>query len=242
MAGDPRSLQMRKDGNTPLLPHTALLIRGSKPDPRRVRTGALDRQSQGRRGRGHSSLSSGPPVRGTPHAVFVSQQRAASRGDPTEGELPRPRSLANGTEPHLANPCKRFNRRVSGPRAYPYRTGHGRPLEPPANSSARNPQSATRSMGVAETSPSIPRRDGEGTSKTRRRARPDRLEWAQARGLDAWLHLLGCTEREWCQSRVRQRSRLKHRRRRLEHVPRPLAKFREKTPTGALTLLQGFGG
>jgi hypothetical protein len=126
--------------------------------------------------------------------------------------------------------------------AYPYRMGHGRPLEPPANSSMRNPQSATRSMGVVETSPSVPRRDGEGVFKTRRRARPDRLEWAQARGLDAWLHLLGCTGREWCQSCVRHRRRLKHCRRRLEHVPRPLTRFRGKTPAGALTLLQGFGG
>jgi hypothetical protein len=47
----------------------------------------------------------------------------------------------------------------------PLSNGHGRPLEPPANSSARNPQSATRSMGVAETSPPVPRRDGEGTLK-----------------------------------------------------------------------------
>jgi hypothetical protein len=29
----------------------------------------------------------------------------------------------------------------------------------------RNPQSATRSMGVAETSPSVPRRDGERALK-----------------------------------------------------------------------------
>jgi hypothetical protein len=79
--------------------------------------------------------------------------------------------------------------------AYPYRTGHGRSLEPPTNSSTRNPQSATRSMGVAETSPSVPRRDGEGTLKTSQRARPDRLEWAQARGLDARLHLLVRTGR-----------------------------------------------
>jgi hypothetical protein len=42
--------------------------------------------------------------------------------------------------------------------------------------------------------------------------------------------------------RVRHRSRLRHRRCRLRHVPRPLIKFREKTPAGALTLLQGFGG
>jgi hypothetical protein len=46
-------------------------------------------------------------------------------------------------------------------------------------------------MGVVETSPSAPRRDGEGAFETRRRARPDRLERAQARGLDARLHLLG---------------------------------------------------
>jgi hypothetical protein len=37
-----------KDGSTQLLSRTALLIRGSKPDPRRVRTGAPDHQSQGR--------------------------------------------------------------------------------------------------------------------------------------------------------------------------------------------------
>jgi hypothetical protein len=167
-----------------VLPRTALLIRGSKPDPRRVRTGAPDHQSQGQRGRAHSSLSSSPPAQGRPTCRV---REPASRGDPTEGELPRPRSLANGTEPHLANPRKCFNERVSGPRAYPYRTGHGRALEPPANSSTRNPQYTTRSMGVEETSPSVPRRYGEGAFKTRRRARPDRLEWAQARWLDARL-------------------------------------------------------
>jgi hypothetical protein len=41
--------------------------------------------------------------------------------------------------------------------------------------------------------------------------------------------------------RARHRSRVQHRRCRLRHVPRPLIKFREKTPAGALTLLQGFG-
>jgi hypothetical protein len=220
MSKNPRNTQMRKDGSTQVLPRTALLIRGSEPDPRRVRTGAPDLQSQGRRGRAHSSLSSSPPARGRPTCRVREPARAASWGDPTEGELLRPRSLANGTEPHLENPRKRFNGRVSGPRAYPYRTGHGRPLEPSANSSTRNPQSATRSMGVVETSPSVLRRDGEGAFKTRRRARPDRLERAQARGLGARLHLLGCTEREGHQLSVHHRSRLRHRRCRLRHVPR----------------------
>jgi hypothetical protein len=168
--------------------------------------------------------------------------RAASRGYPTEGELPRPRSLANGTEPHLANPRKRFNGRVSGPRAYPSRTGHGHPLEPPTSSSTRNPQSATRSMGVVETSPSVPRRDGEGALETRQRAHPDRLKWAQARGLNARLHLLGCTERESYQSCACDRGRLEYRRCRLKQMPRTLAETREKTPAGALTLLHGFEG
>jgi hypothetical protein len=45
-------------------------------------------------------------------------------------------------------------------------------------------------MGVTETSSFVPRRDGEGTYKTSRRARPDRLKGAQARGLDARLYLL----------------------------------------------------
>jgi hypothetical protein len=128
-------------------------------------TGAPDRQSQGRRGRAHSSLSSSPPARGRPTCRIQEPVRAASRGGPIEGEHPHPRSLANGTEPHLANPRKRFHGQVSGPRANPYRTGHVRPLELPDNSSTRNPQSATRSMGVAETPPSVLRRDGEGAYK-----------------------------------------------------------------------------
>jgi hypothetical protein len=233
---------MQQDGGTQLLPRVALLIRGSKPDPRRVRTGAPDHQSQGRRGRAHSSLSSSPPARGRPTCRVQEPARAASRGDPTEGELPRPRSIANGIEPHLANSRKRFNGRVSGPRAYPHRTGHGRPLEPPASSSTRSPQSATRSMGVTEISLSVPQRGGEGALETRRRAHPDRLEWAQARGLDARLHLLGCTERESYQSCACDRGRLEHRRCRLKQMPRTLVKTRKKTPVGALTLLQGFGG
>jgi hypothetical protein len=46
-AENPRNPQMRKDGGTQLPPRTTLLIRGSKPDHRRVRTGAPDHESQG---------------------------------------------------------------------------------------------------------------------------------------------------------------------------------------------------
>jgi hypothetical protein len=180
-------------------------------------------------------------LEGAPHVVFESQ-RGQLVGGSHRGRASAPSVPANRTEPHLANPRKRFYGRVSGPRANPYRTGHGRPLEPPDSSSTRNPQSATRSMGVVETSPSVPRREGEGAFKTRRRARPDRLERAQARGLDARLHLLGCTEREKYQSCARDRGWLEHRRCRLKQMLRTLVKTREKTPTGALMLLQGFGG
>jgi hypothetical protein len=45
-------------------------------------------------------------------------------------------------------------------------------------------------MGVAETSPPVPRRDGKGTYETSWRARLDRLERAQAWGFDARLHNL----------------------------------------------------
>jgi hypothetical protein len=83
-------------------------------------------------------------------------------------------------------------------------------------------------MGVVETSPSVPRRDGEGAFRTRQRTRPDRLEWAQARGLDARLHLLGCTERRIYQSHACDRGRLEYRRCRLKQMPRTLVKTHEK--------------
>jgi hypothetical protein len=97
-------------------------------------------------------------------------------------------------------------------------------------------------MGVVETSPSAPRKGGEGAFKTSRRAHPDRLERAWARGLNARLHLLGCTERKKYQSCACDRSRLEHRRCRLKQILRTLVKTREKTPAGAHTLLQGFEG
>jgi hypothetical protein len=168
--------------------------------------------------------------------------REASRGDPIEGELPRPRSLVNGTEPHLANPRKRFYGRASGPRAYPYRTGHGRPLEPLDSSSTRNPRSATRSKGVVETSPSVPRRDDEGAFKTRRRARPDRLKRAQARRLDSRLHLLECTERERHLSCARDRSQLEHRRCRLKQIPPHNGKNSRKNPCRSTHTPAGLRG
>jgi hypothetical protein len=109
--------------------------------------------------------------------------------DSIEGELSRPRSPSNGTEPCLAHPRKCFHGRVSEPRADPYRMGHGRPLESPFNSSMRDPRFATRSMGVVDTSPLCPAEGRRRGVRISRRARFDRLEQARAQGLDARLHL-----------------------------------------------------
>jgi hypothetical protein len=47
-------------------------------------------------------------LEGAPHVVFKSRRGQLLGGDPIEGEIWRPRFLANGTEPHLANPRERF--------------------------------------------------------------------------------------------------------------------------------------
>jgi hypothetical protein len=166
-AGSPRPLDGRrcKDGAAQAPPRTALLIIGSKPDPRRVQTGSPDHHSLGRRGHVHSSRSSSPPARGCPTCRVREPARAASRGIPLRESF-----RALGPQRTGPSPTKQTHASASmdvslDHAAYPYRTGHGRPLEPPTNSSTRNPQFATRPMGVAETSPSVLRRDGEGALK-----------------------------------------------------------------------------
>jgi hypothetical protein len=79
----PESCRCKKSGAPSCHPATALLIRGSKPNPRRVRTGAPDQQSQRRRGRARSSLSSSSPARGRPTCRIHEPTRAASRGIPS---------------------------------------------------------------------------------------------------------------------------------------------------------------
>jgi hypothetical protein len=154
---------VKKDGSTQLPPRNgptdqgfeAWPSKGSNRRPRSTESGMT-------RARAFEPILE-PTSSRAPHMSCSRANEGSLSRDPTEGELPRPRSPANGTEPYLAHPRKRFHGRVSGPRAYPYRTGHRRPLEPPDNSSKRNLRFATRSMGVADASPPVPRRDGEGT-------------------------------------------------------------------------------
>jgi hypothetical protein len=119
--------------------------------------------------------------------------------------------------------------------------GHERPLESPINSSTRNPRFATCSMGVVDASPLRPAEGRRRGVQISRRARPDSLKWAQARGLDARLHLL---DMHWTQMSVdtcarHRRGRLKHRRCRLKLTPRTLTNA-AKNLAEAPTLLQGF--
>jgi hypothetical protein len=80
--------------------------------------------------------------------------------------------------------------------------GHGRPLESPDNSSTRNPRFTTHSMGVVDTSPLSPAEGRRRGVWTRRRAPPDHLDWAQARGLDVRLHFLVRTKHRQVSARA----------------------------------------
>jgi hypothetical protein len=92
--------------------------------------------------------------------VRVRGQRGQLVEGSTEGELPRPRSQSNGTEPCLAHPRKVLLWTCLRTTSRPLSTGHGSPLELPVNSSTRDPLFATRSMGVMGTSPLCPARGG----------------------------------------------------------------------------------
>jgi hypothetical protein len=81
-AGSPRPLDGRrcKDGAAQVPPRTALLIRGSKPDPRRVRTGAPDHRVRDDEGTRIRAVPRARQLEGAPHVVFESQ-----RGQPAGG-------------------------------------------------------------------------------------------------------------------------------------------------------------
>jgi hypothetical protein len=86
-------------------------------------------------------------------------------------------------------------------------------------------------MGVVDASPLCPAEGRRRGIQTSRRARPDRLEWAQAQGLDARLHLLEMhrtqTSIDTCTRH--RRCRLKHHRCRLKLTPHTLTNVAENT-------------
>jgi hypothetical protein len=68
-------------------------------------------------------------------------------------------------------------------------------LNHPITAQQETHEFVTCSMGVVDASPLCPAEGRRRGIWTRQRARPDHLDWAQARGLDAQLHFLVCTER-----------------------------------------------
>jgi hypothetical protein len=100
-----------------------------------------------------------------------------------------------------------------------------------------NPRFATRSMGVVGASPLCPAKGRRRGVRTRRRARPDRLEWAQARGLDARLHLLDMRRMQTCAKYVRMAPS-----RPAETNTLHTGRLYEQNLARVPMLLQGFGG
>jgi hypothetical protein len=96
---------VKKTGAPSCYPAMALLIRGSKSNPRRVRTGAPDQQSQGRQGHAHSCLSSSPPAQGCPTCHVQEPTKAASRRIP-------PRESFRALGPHRMGPSPTYHTRV----------------------------------------------------------------------------------------------------------------------------------
>jgi hypothetical protein len=76
-AGSPRPLDGRirkKDGAAQAPPRTALLIRGPKPNPRWVRTGASDRRVRDNEGTRIRAVPRARRLEGAPHVVFESRR------------------------------------------------------------------------------------------------------------------------------------------------------------------------
>jgi hypothetical protein len=80
--GSPRPLdgRKRKDGAAQAPPCTALLIRGSKPDPRWVRTGAPDRRVRDDEGTLIRAVPRARRLEGAPNVVFESQRGQLAGG------------------------------------------------------------------------------------------------------------------------------------------------------------------
>jgi hypothetical protein len=107
-AGTPRPLdgRKRKDGAAQAPPRTALLIRGSKPDPRRVRTGAPDRRVRDDEGMRIRAVPRAHRLEGAPHVVFESQRGqlagGSHRGRASTPSVPIERDRAPPSKPTQA--------------------------------------------------------------------------------------------------------------------------------------------
>jgi hypothetical protein len=107
-AGSPRPLdgRKRKHGAAQAPPRTALLIRGSKPDPRRVRTGTPDRGVRDDEGTSIRAVPRARRLEGAPYVVFESQRGqlagGSHRGRSSAPSVPIERDRAPPSKPTQA--------------------------------------------------------------------------------------------------------------------------------------------
>src|SRR6185312_6974256 len=116
-------------------------------------TGAPDRQSQGLHGCAvQATLEHG--VRDILRSV-QGRSRVPSRGIPSRESI-EPSDPIEQVRAPPSEPSQALYVTCHGPRADPYRTGHGRPLELPANSSPKQPLLAARAWVAWCASPLLP--------------------------------------------------------------------------------------
>jgi hypothetical protein len=109
-AGSPRPLDGRKRkrrGRPGAAPHGPT-VRGSKPDPRRVRTGASDRRVRDDEGTRIRAVPRAHQLEGAPHVVFESQRGqlagGSHRGRASAPSVPIERDRAPPSKPTQALP------------------------------------------------------------------------------------------------------------------------------------------
>jgi hypothetical protein len=103
---DPSTAANAKDGAAQAPPRTALLIKGSKPDPRRVRTGALDRRVRDDKGTRIRAVPRARRLEGAPQVVLESQRGqlagGSHRGRASVPSVPIERDRAPPSKPTQA--------------------------------------------------------------------------------------------------------------------------------------------
>jgi hypothetical protein len=163
----------------------ALLIRGTKPDPRRVRIGATDRRVRDDEGTRIRAVPRARRLEGAPHVVFESQRGqltgGSHRGRASAPSVPIERDRAPPSKPTQALPwtCLWTTQHTLIERGMGVHSNH--PLT--ARRGIRNPRPAR--WGLQKPHPPSRGETARARKKTSRKALPDRLERAKARGLDA---------------------------------------------------------
>jgi hypothetical protein len=174
--------------------------------------------------------------------VFKSQRgqlaEGSHRGRASAPSVPIERDRAPPSKPTQALPwtCLRTTQPTLIERGMGVHSNH--PLA--ARRGIRNSRPAR--WGLRKPHPPSRGETARARKKTSRKALPDRLERAQARGLNARLHLLGLHPPETAPAARASPKPAETLPMPVETCATPSDQFSRLTPAGAPTLLQGFGG